>query len=50
MQEQIEIIEMIQLQKTRFLNSVMGVLEVKHAAAAKMIQQQQQEQPTKQGV
>jgi len=48
-QEQIEKIEKIQLQKTRFLNSVMGVLEVKQAAAAKMIQQQQQQQPTKQG-
>ncbi|KAL7729170.1 hypothetical protein ACLKA6_009635 [Drosophila palustris] len=49
-QEQIEKIEKIQLQKTRFLNSVMGVLEVKQAAAAKMIQQQQQQQqqPTKQ--
>ncbi|KAH8359953.1 hypothetical protein KR093_009776 [Drosophila rubida] len=39
-QEQIEKIEKIQLQKTRFLNCVIGVLEVKQAAALKMTQQQ----------
>ncbi|KAI8046306.1 probable prefoldin subunit 5 [Drosophila gunungcola] len=45
-QEQIEQIEKIHLQKTRFLNSVIGVLELKQAAAAKMVQaQQQQSQP-----
>ncbi|XP_017058789.1 probable prefoldin subunit 5 [Drosophila ficusphila] len=43
-QEQIEKIEKIHLQKTRFLNSVIGVLEVKQAAAAKMLQAQLQQQ------
>lgn len=43
-QEQIEKIEKIHLQKTRFLNSVMGVLEMKQAVAAKMVQQQQSQQ------
>ncbi|EDW43196.1 probable prefoldin subunit 5 [Drosophila sechellia] len=43
-QEQIEKIEKIHLQKTRFFNSVMSVLEMKQAAAAKM-QSQQQSQP-----
>ncbi|KAH8337473.1 hypothetical protein KR059_011301 [Drosophila kikkawai] len=42
-QEQIEKIEKIHLQKTRFLNSVIGVLELKQAAAAKMLQAQQQQ-------
>jgi len=40
-QEQIEKIEKIHLQKTRFLNSVIGVLELKQAAAAKLQAQQQ---------
>ncbi|XP_016979055.1 probable prefoldin subunit 5 [Drosophila rhopaloa] len=44
-QEQIEKIEIWILQKTRFLNSVIGVLELKQAAAAKMLQAQQQSQP-----
>ncbi|KAH8381995.1 hypothetical protein KR009_001299 [Drosophila setifemur] len=43
-QEQIEKIEKIHLQKTRFLNSVMAVLELKQAAAAKLMAQQQQAQ------
>jgi len=43
-QEQIEKIEKIHLQKTRFYNSVMSVLEMKQAAAAKL-QSQQQSQP-----
>lgn len=43
-QEQIEKIEKIHMQKTRFLNSVVGVLEMKQLAAAKMVQQQQQQQ------
>ncbi|EDW98010.1 probable prefoldin subunit 5 [Drosophila yakuba] len=41
-QEQIEKIEKIHLQKTRFFNSVIGVLEMKQAAAAKLLQSQQQ--------
>ncbi|KAH8276781.1 probable prefoldin subunit 5 [Drosophila bipectinata] len=43
-QEQIEKIEKIHLQKTRFLNSVIAVLELKQAAATKMLQAQQQQQ------
>ncbi|EDW85047.1 uncharacterized protein Dwil_GK12815 [Drosophila willistoni] len=43
-QEQIEKIEKIHLQKTRFLNSVIGVLEMKQAQAAKLLQAQQQQQ------
>ncbi|SPP88121.1 probable prefoldin subunit 5 [Drosophila guanche] len=47
-QEQIEKIEKIHLQKTRFLNSVMGVLEMKQAAAVKVMQAQQQQQQSNQ--
>ncbi|BFF90511.1 probable prefoldin subunit 5 [Drosophila madeirensis] len=47
-QEQIEKIEKIHLQKTRFLNSVVGVLEMKQAAAVKMMQAQQQQQQSNQ--
>ncbi|XP_030370568.1 probable prefoldin subunit 5 [Scaptodrosophila lebanonensis] len=41
-QEQIEKIEKIHMQKTRFLNSVMSVLDLKQEAALKLHQQQQQ--------
>ena len=41
-QEQIEKIEQIQQQKSRFLNAVMSVVEMKQMMAAKMMQQQQQ--------
>ncbi|KAH8306277.1 hypothetical protein KR018_005876 [Drosophila ironensis] len=43
-QEQIEKIEKIHVQKTRFLNSVLGVLEHKQATAARLLLQQQQQQ------
>ncbi|TMW50884.1 hypothetical protein DOY81_004028 [Sarcophaga bullata] len=41
-QEQIEKIEKIQVQKSRFLNAVLGVIEMKQMAAVKQMQQQQQ--------
>lgn len=41
-QEQIEKIEKIQIQKSRFLNAVIGVIEMKQLAAVKQMQQQQQ--------
>uniref|UniRef100_A0A1A9WGN9 Prefoldin subunit 5 n=1 Tax=Glossina brevipalpis TaxID=37001 RepID=A0A1A9WGN9_9MUSC len=41
-QEQIETIEKIQIQKNRFLNAVNGVIEIKQMAALKQMQQQQQ--------
>ena len=39
-QEQIEKIENIQMQKSRFLNAVIGVIEIKQSAAVKQMQQQ----------
>lgn len=41
-QEQIEKIEKIQIQKSRFLSAVVGVIEMKQLAAVKQMQQQQQ--------
>lgn len=41
-QEQIEKIEKIQIQKSRFLSAVIGVIEMKQLAAVKQMQQQQQ--------
>ncbi|XP_073817727.1 prefoldin 5 [Musca autumnalis] len=41
-QEQIEKIEKIQMQKSRFLSAVVGVIEMKQLAAVKQLQQQQQ--------
>ncbi|XP_037949970.1 probable prefoldin subunit 5 [Teleopsis dalmanni] len=40
-QEQIEKIEKIQVQKNRFLNAIVGVIEMKQLAVAKQLQQQQ---------
>ncbi|XP_067618392.1 probable prefoldin subunit 5 [Eurosta solidaginis] len=40
-QEQIEKIEKIQIQKSRFLNAVAGVMEMKQMALAKQMHQQQ---------
>lgn len=41
LQEQIEKIEKIQIQKSRFLNAVAGVMEMKQLALSKQMQQQQ---------